>query len=89
MLRLRGGKVHGSLARAGKVKGQMPKVEAQDKKKGVKGRAKMRCVELFLLLFFGGCGGWQAIGRCSCSAFGWGSMIPQREAGADDHIDLP
>lgn len=43
MLRLRGGKVHGSLARAGKVKGQMPKVEKQDKKKGVKGRAKMRC----------------------------------------------
>jgi ribosomal protein S30 len=35
--------VHGSLARAGKVKGQMPKVEKQDKKKGVKGRAKMRC----------------------------------------------
>ena len=43
VLRLRGGKVHGSLARAGKVKGQMPKVEKQDKKKGVKGRAKMRC----------------------------------------------
>jgi large subunit ribosomal protein L40e len=43
VLRLRGGKVHGSLARAGKVKGQTPKVEPGDKKKGVKGRAKMRC----------------------------------------------
>jgi len=27
------GKVHGSLARAGKVKGQTPKVEKQEKKK--------------------------------------------------------
>ena len=33
VLRLRGGKVHGSLARAGKVKGQTPKVEPQEKKK--------------------------------------------------------
>merc|ERR1739845_275624 len=31
--KLLGGKVHGSLARAGKVKGQTPKVEAQEKKK--------------------------------------------------------
>merc|ERR1712025_916801 len=31
--RLMGGKVHGSLARAGKVKGQTPKVDAQEKKK--------------------------------------------------------
>merc|ERR1712107_576749 len=30
---LLGGKVHGSLARAGKVRGQTPKVEAQEKKK--------------------------------------------------------
>nr|CAB3244866.1 ubiquitin-like protein FUBI [Phallusia mammillata] len=30
--RLHGGKVHGSLARAGKVKGQTPKVDAQEKK---------------------------------------------------------
>merc|ERR1711974_534517 len=29
---LKGGKVHGSLARAGKVRGQTPKVEAQEKK---------------------------------------------------------
>eukprot|EP00310_Coccolithus_braarudii_P017318 CAMPEP_0183343224 /NCGR_PEP_ID=MMETSP0164_2-20130417/9185_1 /TAXON_ID=221442 /ORGANISM="Coccolithus pelagicus ssp braarudi, Strain PLY182g" /LENGTH=62 /DNA_ID=CAMNT_0025513995 /DNA_START=112 /DNA_END=300 /DNA_ORIENTATION=- len=36
------GKVHGSLARAGKVKGQTPKVEKQDKKKRVKGRAYKR-----------------------------------------------
>ena len=34
MLRLRGGgKVHGSLARAGKVKGQTPKVEKSGEKK--------------------------------------------------------
>merc|ERR1712227_257151 len=36
---LMGGKVHGSLARAGKVRGQTPKVEAQEKKTG---RAKRR-----------------------------------------------
>ena len=39
---LRGGKVHGSLARAGKVKGQTPKVDAQEKKKPKTGRAKRR-----------------------------------------------
>ena len=31
------GKVHGSLARAGKVKGQTPKVEAAEKKKQPRG----------------------------------------------------
>uniref|UniRef100_A0A8D0TZI4 Ubiquitin-like protein FUBI n=1 Tax=Sus scrofa TaxID=9823 RepID=A0A8D0TZI4_PIG len=35
-----GGKVHGSLARAGKVRGQTPKVAKQEKKKT--GRAKRR-----------------------------------------------
>ncbi|CAH1791710.1 unnamed protein product [Owenia fusiformis] len=40
--RMLGGKVHGSLARAGKVKGQTPKVEAQEKKKKRTGRAKRR-----------------------------------------------
>ncbi|KAJ1467756.1 ribosomal protein S30-domain-containing protein [Baffinella frigidus] len=39
---LLGGKQHGSLARAGKVRGQTPKVEKQDKKKKVTGRAKRR-----------------------------------------------
>ncbi|XP_034252785.1 uncharacterized protein LOC117652177 [Thrips palmi] len=39
---LLGGKVHGSLARAGKVKGQTPKVEKQEKKKKRTGRAKRR-----------------------------------------------
>merc|ERR1712241_1201439 len=38
---LLGGKVHGSLARAGKVRGQTPKVEAGEKKKKT-GRAKRR-----------------------------------------------
>merc|ERR1711988_1967747 len=42
VLRLRGGKVHGSLARAGKVKGQTPKVDKQEKKKRKTGRAKKR-----------------------------------------------
>lgn len=41
-VRLRGGKVHGSLARAGKVKGQTPKVEPAEKKKKKTGRAKRR-----------------------------------------------
>ncbi|KAK9479397.1 ribosomal protein S30 [Lipomyces japonicus] len=36
------GKVHGSLARAGKVKSQTPKVDKQEKKKVPKGRAKKR-----------------------------------------------
>jgi len=36
------GKVHGSLARAGKVRGQCPKVAKQDKKKKPKGRAGKR-----------------------------------------------
>eukprot|EP00344_Euplotes_crassus_P011660 CAMPEP_0197010098 /NCGR_PEP_ID=MMETSP1380-20130617/52742_1 /TAXON_ID=5936 /ORGANISM="Euplotes crassus, Strain CT5" /LENGTH=78 /DNA_ID=CAMNT_0042431777 /DNA_START=31 /DNA_END=267 /DNA_ORIENTATION=+ len=36
------GKVHGSLARAGKVRGQTPKVEKQEKKKTPRGRAKKR-----------------------------------------------
>merc|ERR1719154_594323 len=39
---LPGGKVHGSLSRAGKVKGQTPKVDKQDKKKSKTGRAKRR-----------------------------------------------
>lgn len=40
--KLLGGKVHGSLARAGKVKGQTPKVDKQDTKKAKTGRAKRR-----------------------------------------------
>merc|ERR1712142_1022420 len=40
--RLFGGKVHGSLARAGKVKGQTSKVEKQEKKKKKTGRARRR-----------------------------------------------
>nr|ALS04056.1 40S ribosomal protein S30 [Acartia pacifica] len=39
---LLGGKVPGSLARAGKVRGQTPKVEAVEKKKKKTGRAKRR-----------------------------------------------
>jgi len=41
-LRMIGGKVHGSLARAGKVKGQTPKVDKQEKKKKLTGRSKRR-----------------------------------------------
>merc|ERR1719488_244334 len=41
---LMGGKVHGSLARAGKVRGQTPKVEAQEKKKKPRGRAFKRFI---------------------------------------------
>ena len=38
-----GGKVHGSLARAGKVKGQTPKVEkSEESKKNPRGRAMKR-----------------------------------------------
>ena len=47
--------VHGSLARAGKVKSQTPKVDKQEKKKTPKGRAKKRilynrrCVVVIIL----------------------------------------
>ncbi|RKO97927.1 hypothetical protein CXG81DRAFT_14385, partial [Caulochytrium protostelioides] len=40
------GKVHGSLARAGKVKGQTPKVEKAEKPKMKTGRARRR--ELYI-----------------------------------------
>ncbi|GMR57328.1 hypothetical protein PMAYCL1PPCAC_27523 [Pristionchus mayeri] len=40
--RLLGGKVHGSLARAGKVRAQTPKIEQQEKKKKLTGRAYRR-----------------------------------------------
>ena len=43
-VKLFGGKVHGSLARAGKVKGQTPKVAKQEKHKKKTGRAK-RCLQ--------------------------------------------
>ena len=36
------GKQHGSLARAGKVKGQTPKVDKKEKRKEPRGRAKKR-----------------------------------------------
>merc|ERR1712221_13990 len=39
---LLGGKVHGSLARAGKVKSHTPKVDKQEKKKPKTGRSKRR-----------------------------------------------
>ncbi|XP_023668704.1 FAU ubiquitin like and ribosomal protein S30 fusion a [Paramormyrops kingsleyae] len=42
LARMLGGKVHGSLARAGKVRGQTPKVDKQEKKKKKTGRAKRR-----------------------------------------------
>merc|ERR1719189_314773 len=42
---LLGGKVHGSLARAGKVRGQTPKVEAQEKKKKKTDLLKWRHIE--------------------------------------------
>lgn len=51
--------VHGSLARAGKVKSQTPKVEPQEKKKVPKGRAKKkllynrRCVPLLTITSVG------------------------------------
>jgi len=40
--RLLGGKVHGSLARAGKVRSQTPKVEKKEKKKKKTGRSARR-----------------------------------------------
>nr|ABV22466.1 ribosomal protein S30 [Oxyrrhis marina] len=38
------GKVHGSLARAGKVKNQTPKVAKAEKKKPLTGRARKRMI---------------------------------------------
>ncbi|CAO3658213.1 unnamed protein product [Umbelopsis ramanniana] len=45
------GKVHGSLARAGKVKSQCPKVAKQEKKKPVVGRAKKRIIYKYVEVF--------------------------------------
>ena len=42
LLLAQSGKVHGSLSRAGKVKGQTPKVDKKEKKKAKTGRAKRR-----------------------------------------------
>jgi len=36
------GKVHGGLARAGKVKSHTPKIDKKEKRKSVVGRAKKR-----------------------------------------------
>ena len=36
------GKVHGSLAQAGKVRSNTPKVQKQEKEKPVRGRARIR-----------------------------------------------
>jgi small subunit ribosomal protein S30e len=50
--------VHGSLARAGKVKAATPKVDKQEKKKSPKGRAKKRilynrrCVPIYESLYY-------------------------------------
>ena len=50
--RLLGGKVHGSLARAGKVRGQTPKVEKQEKKKKKSRQPWRQSVFWFSHLFF-------------------------------------
>lgn len=51
------GKVHGSLARAGKVRGQTPKVAKQDKKKLPKGRAMKRLKYIRRFVNVGACSG--------------------------------
>ena len=43
-VRLLGGKVHGSLARAGKVRAQTPKVEKQEKKKKKRGKLSVHFI---------------------------------------------
>jgi small subunit ribosomal protein S30e len=63
------GKVHGSLARAGKVRGQTPKVEKQDKKKLPKGRAMKR---IKYNRRFVNVGEWPAVfcpQSCCCSSY--------------------
>lgn len=56
--RLLAGKVHGSLARAGKVRGQTPKVEPQEKKKKKVGTLIMRVFFVFVSAF-------TLLGRCA------------------------
>ncbi|KAK3028906.1 hypothetical protein RJ639_039915 [Escallonia herrerae] len=57
------GKVHGSLARAGKVRGQTPKVAKQDKKKKPRGRAhkRMQYNRRFVTA-----GGKEGVGNSTC-----------------------
>jgi small subunit ribosomal protein S30e len=52
------GKVHGSLARAGKVRGQTPKVPKQEKKKKPTGRAMKRIKYNRRFVNVGACVGW-------------------------------
>ena len=51
------GKIHGSLARAGKVKAQTPKVEKAEKKKTTTGRARKRKLYNKRILTYVGAGG--------------------------------
>merc|ERR1712051_882112 len=44
---LLGGKVHGSLARAGKVRGQTPKVDAQEKENSIQPTICQRCSHIW------------------------------------------
>ena len=66
------GKVHGSLARAGKVRGQTPKVAKQEKKKNPKGRAMKRVKYNRRFVNVGECllGCWQMLddtcSQCKC-----------------------
>jgi len=53
-LHMRGGKVHGSLARAGKVRAQTPKVDKQEKRKKKRALLSHHCRAIHhiqLLLF--------------------------------------
>lgn len=59
------GKVHGSLARAGKVKSQTPKVEPQEKKKVPKGRARKRMLYTRRFVNVTLTGGKRKVRRCN------------------------
>lgn len=50
VLALRGGKVHGSLARAGKVRAQTPKVDKQEKRKKKRGLSLLSAVVSVVML---------------------------------------
>jgi small subunit ribosomal protein S30e len=71
------GKVHGSLARAGKVRGQTPKVPKQEKKKKPTGRAMKRIK--YNRRFVN-------VGAYSCSCFGCSSAVHALVAHAGDTL---
>jgi ribosomal protein S30 len=78
----RAGKVHGSLARAGKVRGQTPKVPKQDKKKKPTGRGEGRGRRRTVAAAVRAAAAHAAGARPRCVAAGAGAVRPAQRPAA-------